>query len=47
MKTPDMAALDHALESNVREDGVRVAGEIAAPPATDGPDPAHGHTTRR
>ena len=34
MKAPDMAALDHALKSDMHEEDVRVAGEIAAPPAT-------------
>ena len=34
MKPLNIAALDHALESDMHENDVRVAGEIAAPPAT-------------
>lgn len=32
MKPPDLSALDHRLETEVREGDVRTAGEIAAPP---------------
>ena len=34
MKTPNIGALDPALESDVHEDNMRVTGKIAAPPAT-------------